>query len=304
MRSSSDFIFFILFYLRLLLHLISLGVLIFWFMKSRKRTLDGVLLTVGILLHLYALFFAFGTILKLDVVRHLLERVIFSRGSKWVNWHFYTFVLLYCFKVWLGLTLILKHKELQWKRFLGILPLISVLMALAEPFIYGSPLYYPLLLPIIVAVVMIIFHVYSKRSTAVLKAPEEPGIGREAPKQIEPEPARPIQQPANNYLPCRKTILTLNSSDMSKLKEHGPEFSSKLLGKVIAFKDRISFQGLLIAVTHLEPVGPAVVTSETRIKIRGTEDPVILNCPLCGTIQEETRKTCSNCSAQLPVKIL
>lgn len=304
MDSVSNIAIHIFVYLRVALHLISLGVLIFWFMKSRKRTLDGVLLTVGILLHLYALFFVFGSILKLSLVKYLLVKVIFVSGSKWVNWYFYTFVLLYCFKVWLGLTLILKHMELLRKRFLGILPLISVLMTLAEPFIYGSPFYYPSLLPIIVAVVMIIFHVYSKKSTTDLKAPEGPGIGREAPKKIEPEPARPSQQPANKYLPCRKTILTLNSSDMSKLKEHGPEFSSKLLGTVIAFKDRISFQGLLIAVTHLDPVGPAVVTGETSVKIRGTEDPVILNCPHCGTIQEETRETCSNCSAQLPVKIL
>jgi hypothetical protein len=274
-------------------------------MKSRKRTLDGVLLVVGILLHLYALFFVIGHILKLYLVKYLYAKVIFVPGSKWASWYFHTFLLLYCFMVWLGLTLILKHKELRWKRFLGILPLMIILMILAEPFIFGTPFsYLLLLLPIIVGVVMIIFHVYSKKSMTVLKPPEEPGIGREAPKEIEPEPARPIRQHANNYLPCRKTILTLNSSDMNKLKEHGPEFSSKLLGQVIAFKDRISFQGLLIAVTHLEPVGPAVVTNETRIKIRGTEDPVILNCPHCGTIQEETRETCSNCSAQLPVKIL
>jgi hypothetical protein len=62
--------------------------------------------------------------------------------------------------------LILKHKELQWKRFLGVLPLLGVLMLLLEPFIFGYTFGYLLLLPILVAVVMIIFHIYSKKSTA------------------------------------------------------------------------------------------------------------------------------------------
>jgi len=43
---------------------------------------------------------------------------------------------------------------------------------------------------------------------------------------------------------------------------------------------------------------------ETNVQIHSTEDPLILHCSHCGTIREEILETCSNCSAELPVRIL
>ena len=113
-----------------------------------------------------------------------------------------------------------------------------------------------------------------------------------------------VREEPKQFSPCLKVSLTLNSSDVAKLKELGADFSSKLSGIALNLRDRIAFQGILIVVTQMEPQVPAVVSSDTNVQIRGTEDAVILNCPNCGTIQKEIRQTCSDCSTGLPVKIL
>lgn len=291
----------------IIFYLICLGVLILWFVKSGKKGLDMVLFVTGLLLHLYSLIFALGhSFFAFDLPQFIIQPLGLGEAFyRILGWDIFTVFL--CFLVWLGLTLTLKHKEFRLKPFPGFLPLLYVLWALIwalrhiqfdSHFILRVP-------PIILfAGGMIIHHFFKKSPRALSTLSKEPGAKIREPQKMEPAPVKPMKQPAVQSLPCRKAVLTLNSSDIPKLKEQGPDFSAKLLGKVIGFKDRIVFQGLLIAVTHLEPVGPAVVTSETKIKIRSTEDPVILNCPLCGTIQEAIRETCSNCSAELPVRLI
>ncbi len=101
--------------------------------------------------------------------------------------------------------------------------------------------------------------------------------------------------------PCKSVTLTVHSSDITRLKEKGADFSSSLSGKVLNLQDRILYQGIVIAVNQLEPDGPAEVTPETNVQIRTTEDHILLVCKSCGNARKEIRETCSNCGATISI---
>lgn len=101
--------------------------------------------------------------------------------------------------------------------------------------------------------------------------------------------------------PCQSVTLTVHSSDITRLKEKGADFSSSLSGKVLNLQDRVLYQGIIIAVTGLEPDGPAAVTPETNVKIRTTDDHVLLVCKSCGNTLEDIVETCGNCGAKISI---
>lgn len=101
--------------------------------------------------------------------------------------------------------------------------------------------------------------------------------------------------------PCQSVTLTVHSSDITRLKEKGADFSSSLSGKVLNLQDRVLYQGIVIAVTGLEPDGPAAVTPGTNVKIRTTDDRVLLVCKSCGNTLEDIVETCSNCGAKMSI---
>jgi hypothetical protein len=103
---------------------------------------------------------------------------------------------------------------------------------------------------------------------------------------------------------CNDVTLTVHSSEIPALKAQGADFSAALSGQVLYLQDRLVFQDMLIAVTHIEPDGPAVITAETHVKIRSTDDPILLFCPSCGKVQDTIHETCAECSEGLPVVLL
>lgn len=101
--------------------------------------------------------------------------------------------------------------------------------------------------------------------------------------------------------PCKSVTLTVHSTKIAKLKEKGADFSSSLSGKVLNLQDRVLYQGIIIAVTQLEPDGPAAVTPETNVQIRTTDDHILLVCKSCGNARKEIRETCGNCGAKISI---
>jgi hypothetical protein len=142
-----------------------------------------------------------------------------------------------------------------------------------------------------------------------IKSKRVPRKEKEALKESPPAKTAPAQpEPGQTDLetapPCESAVFVVHSADVQSLQQQGGAFSTAISGKTINLQDRLLFRGIMIAVTNMEPGGPAVVTAETTINIKKTDDQIILNCPQCGTIQEKTGRQCSSCGADLPVKIL
>jgi tetratricopeptide (TPR) repeat protein len=101
--------------------------------------------------------------------------------------------------------------------------------------------------------------------------------------------------------PCKSVTLTVHSTKIAQLKEKGADFSSSLSGKFLYLQDRILYQGIIIAVTQLEPDGPAAVTPATNVQIRPTDDHILLVCKSCGNTLEDIVETCGNCGAAISI---
>lgn len=236
--------------------------------------------------------------------------------------------VLFLFHTWLGLKMLLKERKHGLKRLLGFIPLIAPLLTLV---------YYPLYLkvmsdffqsahaaimrhadilillvaPIVIAVlwVFIGFFIgkvkemksYEKRAVAQAPAADSARMSDSHPAKRD---KRAVDIKAKEPSRCLSLSLAVQTSDMTTLKAQGTNFSRALLEAELSLRDKVFFRDILIVVTGMEPDGPVVITSETKVNIKKTEDQVILNCPSCGTIQEEIRQTCSSCSTELPVKIL
>jgi hypothetical protein len=104
--------------------------------------------------------------------------------------------------------------------------------------------------------------------------------------------------------PCKSVTLTVHSTEIATLKEKGADFSASLSGKILYLQDRVLYRGIIIAVTQLEPDGPAAVTPETNVKIRTTDDHILLVCKSCGHTQKEISETCSDCGAKISIVTL
>jgi len=202
------------------------------------------------------------------------------------------------------------------KRFLGVIPLLPFLaIAFGFPSWLGYNYIFQFLIPpLAMAVGMIIYHFTRKKGPVPIPFPEpaqpqpvQTQQGVPAPVQGEETNLEPIhkEEPATETpVPCNSLTLVVQSGDLRNLKEQGAAFSSALSGQALYIQDRLVFQGMPIAVTHIEPDGPALVTSDTAVKIKGTEDPIILICPSCGEVQNKMQQTCDKCKRELPVIML
>ena len=289
----------------LFLIILSLGVLFYWFFTCRKKGIDTLLFSLGIVLHLsiiiLIIFFRwFGLLLQVSSIS------------------------LSIFQVWLALKLVLGHKELGGIRFLGLIPLLIAIplivlfaihlegipniisydpvsgVGVIKAFYVKSPGWrfrFLMMLPsFAMAFGMVIYYLIKKKEPAAAPAP-----GKAEKVQ---ETAQPVQAMPETSVPCNSLTLTVQTKDISTLKTRGTEFSNAILNENFNLQDRIIFKGIPIVVTQIEPHGTAVVTSETKINIKKTDDQVLLNCPKCGEIQQKIQKNCSSCGAVLPVTIL
>lgn len=293
-----------LFILVSLLVLASLIVLIFWAPDFRKKGGHRAEIIGGIVLHLVflvllALFAAPRIIRETDEIR----KIIFPIG----NFLFYKipiFVLvmkwaLIIFQSWLGFDLFLEKQYSTGKRLLGIIPVLAVVF---------NGLLVGVVLLIVMGIIMFSYHFFIKRAESPESRTAPAGtVKQKGPGMVfetaGPSPA--VQESKHEIVPpCTSVTLIVPADHISTLKARGGEFSTQLNGKTVNLQDRLLFNGILIAVTRVEPGGPAAITDKTNVSIRRSPDAVIQHCPQCGTIQEKIRETCTNCNAPLPLKKL
>ena len=164
------------------------------------------------------------------------------------------------------------------------------------------------------AVGMIIYHFARKNEPVSIPFKEPPQPQPMQTQQGVPAPAQnreSVQAPINEEKHTPETqilykalTLVVQSTDLRALKEQGAAFSAALSGQALYLQDRLVFQNMPIAVIQIEPDGPAVITADTAVKIKGTEDPIILTCPSCGEVQEKMQQICNICKGELPVVTL
>jgi hypothetical protein len=160
-------------------------------------------------------------------------------------------------------------------------------------------------LTIVVLVGIIIFYIFFKKKRLQKEgAPDQSGKPVVQPVKKAPETTEHEQPEPETPVYCKSITLTVQSTDLRAIKEHGTAFSAALSGQALYLQDRLVFQSMPIAVTRIEPDGPAVIHANTAVKIKGTEDPIILHCPSCGEVQKDMQQICDTCKGELPVVIL
>jgi hypothetical protein len=302
-----------------ILTLASLALLFYWFftLRERSNTLDRVLFGAGIPLHILVLVAAFT-----PQVFRLWQKPFYHWGA---YYGFISFVVilitsaLALLQVWLGLTLLFSRQRLEGKAFLGIIFLAPVIWsiltaALYKPFLimrgyapfailhYND--FFILIPPVFFGAALIFSRLKKEAGPEAKAAPASGGPRIILPEENAPQPTSSGQPEVEAANPCTSLTLAVQSSDIALLKEKGGAFSSALSGRALYLQDRLVFQNIPIAVTRIEPDGPAVVTADTSVKIKGTEDPIILHCPSCGEVQEKMEQICDTCKGELPVVML
>ena len=275
----------------------SFSVLIIWIRARRYG--GGILGKVGITLHILfllifvvpGLFFwiapAFPQVYNFSFP---IIRTIQQIGAV----PFLPFLLkfgLIIFQLWLGFTIFFENKKNTFQRYMGIIPIVSALLL-------------GFLISLIIAVIIgvIVYFLQSSKEGQPLLARTPVRSKSSADRDIR-KPTLEFQpsQPEAEAVPCRSLVLTVQSADLSRLKEQGSAFSSALAGKMVKLQDRLVFQGIPITVSHLEPDELVTISAETKVQMKSTEDQILIFCQECGAVQDKVQKKCAECGTILTI---
>ncbi|BEQ13005.1 hypothetical protein [Desulfoferula mesophila] len=99
----------------------------------------------------------------------------------------------------------------------------------------------------------------------------------------------------------KKVALRVGQDDASKLRENTQDFFNALRGKTVKPDDQVLFGDVLLWVEATKPKGVVAIGRDTKVKVAISKKELRQSCPSCGQAQDEHRRECAGCGADLQV---